>query len=46
MESIKLNVCLVSSNKVHQFQIVKGSGTITGTPDWKCVHCNQIIKSS
>lgn len=46
-EKINMEVCLSNSTaKVHLFKIIRRSGRRTGTPSWRCVYCNEKIKSS
>lgn len=37
---------LCKSERLHQFQIIKGSGLKTGVSTWKCLHCDARKKSN
>jgi hypothetical protein len=36
--------CLYGEN--HKYNIIRGSGNTTGTPQWICVKCGKKVKSS
>lgn len=39
-----INKCLHTEE--HIYEIIKGSGSKTGTPKWKCKRCKKTIKSN
>lgn len=38
--------CNSSLGQKHLYKIIKDSGRETGTPKWRCIFCNHIVKSS
>lgn len=42
------NKCTKNPNVIstHQFFIIKRTGSKTGIPQWKCIHCNKITIAS